>query len=221
MSKDSLGEVHELAGRKVRVLEGQVRVGSTDYKLMHDIDGLCAFVGRTDSEKDWVMDSFPVFYPEGQTETRVGIVLLCDLLRDFTVENRIAHNKFVIGNVDSLREHVATTYGKLTLEYVDKVYLNRKLGGDTAKFLAKRLARYVRTNYPNAATELAVDGRRIVLTRPHKNVVTVDDTAVHKTLLDFALSLGRMYLDAKRVIAGVNPQLLNQQHYFTTTEEAA
>lgn len=213
-----LGEVLELEHRNVRVLEGQVRFGGTDYKVVHDIEGLCAFVGRVDDEKGWVLDSFPVFYPEGQNAVRVGIVLLCDLLRDFTVENRIAHNKYVIGNIDNLEQHVLTTYGKTTFEYVNKVYLNRKIGGDTAKFLAKRLARYLRTNYPGLGSQLEVNGRRLAFRSPHKTVLTIDDTKNFASLAHMANYLGSRFLDAKQAIAAHDPKLLDQSNFFQVTD---
>lgn len=219
------GHQVEINGQKMRVLEGAFGPKGGDYGLMHEIEGVCAWIGRTHEEKGFVLDAFPVFtfreYAKPASATTIGMVLLADLARDFTTENRIASGNFTVGNVDDLQGHIYHTYGATTLEYMTRTFLGRRLGQDNARFLAKRLGRILRLNYPAVSSQIKVDGHRLLVEGPFKKLTALEGGCRIESFQALATYLGTVWLEAEASLLARNPDLYDRSEFFSVTNEAA
>jgi hypothetical protein len=201
---------------KARELEGAYAPPAhLKEQVLHEIPGLAAFVGVKD-EKGRVLTAAPIFLSGDTplTPVRAGIVLLCDLARDFTVENRLGAHNFSLGNADTLDRHVVDAYGKMTLEFLQLRFLGKPLGTQYASFLAKRMIWVLRINYPELKTGACQRNRRIVLEKPFTVLAKFDHRARFDTLLALADSLGTTWMDAEHRLLSKRPELADRARYF-------
>lgn len=205
---------------KTKVVEGYFPVPShLELSVLHEIPGLVAWVGRKD-ENGRVLDASPVFIqdptkPTPLTATRAGIVLLCDMARDFTIENRISKGNFTVGNVDRLETHVKETYGLMTLQYLEKEFASGKpLGTDNARYIAKRLVRILRVNYPELKFDGVTSKSRIILSKPFTILSRIHSGARIANLAGLALGLGSAWVEAETTLLRKRPELADRSQYF-------
>lgn len=213
------GKRIEIDGQKMRVLEGAFGPKGGEYRLLHEQPGVCAWVGRTHEEKGYVLDAFPVFtfreYGKELSPTVIGMVLMADLARDFTTENRIKDGNFTIGNVDDLDQHVYHTYGSVTLQYMSSTFFGKRLGQDNARFLAKRLVRILKLNYPAVASTIKLDAHRLLLEAPFKKIASLEARATMSSFLALATYLGQVWLEAEAGLLARNPELFDRSGFFS------
>lgn len=202
-------------GHKARELAGfYAPPGHLPLKVLHEVPGLVAFVGVTD-EKQRVLDATPIFIgTEVLTPARAGIVLLCDLARDFTVEERLSRGNFTLGNIDALDRHVLDTYGKTTVDYLAHRYLGKPLGVEIARFLAARQTRILRVNYPELRKDAKQDKSRILLVKPFAVLAKFDPERKCKSVLELALYLGATWTTAENTLLRKRPELADRSKYF-------
>lgn len=204
----------ELGGHKVQVAEGSFAAPDhLSLQVLHEVPGLVAFVGRKD-EKNRVLDAVPVFTDPQLSAVRAGVVLLCDMARDLTIENRLGANNFTLGNVDQLEQHVVSTYSQMTLDYLDHAFLGKPLGVDNSRFLAKRMTRTLRANYPALKKLAAQDKSRIVLKHPFTVLAKFDPNARNATLYRLACYLGETWVGATRTLLAKHPHLADRTQFF-------
>lgn len=201
---------------KAQVLEGAYTAPDhLPLEVLHEVPELVAFVGRKD-DRHRVLDATPIFIAgkEPLTPTRAGIVLLCDMARDFTVENRVAGRNFTLGKVNQLEQHVLAVYGEMTLQYLGHSFLNKALGVENSRFLAKRQVRILRVNYPELGKLATADKSRILLKQPFTVLAKFDPGARFKTLLDLALYLGTAWVQMEAQLLARYPHMADRSKYF-------
>lgn len=210
----------------VKVMEGTLPVPEhLPLVVLHEVPGLVAWVGRQD-DKGRVRDAAPIFiqdavHPKPLTALRAGIVLLCDLARDFTVENRLASTNFTLGNADRLETHVTETYGAMTLQYLQREFVGgQALGTANARYIAKRLTRILRVNYPELRFDAMTDKARIILRNPFTLLVRINSNARFKTLLALSTALGEAWLEAESSLLRKRPDLADRSRFFGDAAES-
>lgn len=200
-----------------RVVEGEyLPPANLPITVIHETPGLVAWVGVQD-EKGRVLDATPIFMRTGEplTALKAGVVLLTDLARDFTVDNRVKSNNFTLGNRDALPEHFEATYGKVATGYLVNEFLGKPIGIKNARFLAKRLSRILRANWPACGELVKADGRRILLTNPHTVLTNIPAFTQAGTLLELATGLGEMYLSLEAALFDKRPELADRSKFFS------
>ncbi len=214
------GKVLKFGDLPVRVVDGAFRAPENrPLKVLHEVEGLCAWVGRV-HEDGRVFDAVPVFTNPAADDLTVGCVLLTDLARDFTVDHRLAGNNFHTVHSATVNDDVFNAFGDLTFQYMG-TYLGRGgLGADNAKFVAKRMARVLGINYPDLGKGLKVDGCRLLLTTPFTILAKFESHARFTDLKALATWLGSRWRQAERNLLTKCPVLADRSAYFTVGDEA-
>lgn len=195
----------------VIVTESVIEV-STDkkYEIISKVDGLCAWVGKK-SESGEILDCIPVFL-EGADRGPLtyGMVLLADLARDATLQNR-GGSHVVLGNVDTLDGDIKSNYGDLTLRYIYQEFLSSKLKPDMLRFVAKRYARNLKMNFPEVSANIDTDGHRIRLKQPPTLLANVVAVKRMTSLPELATWLGTHWVEAERNLVRKVPDLSTRE----------
>lgn len=206
---------------KIKLTEGIVpSPKSLKIEVLHEQPGLCAWVGKRNS-KGQIVDAIPVFIAgKNLTEITAGTVLLTDLARDLTVEQRLASHNFAVANFRQIAEHFRITYGYTTENIIRQEYLDGPLGAKTAKFLAARFTRILKVNYLEGANLFEQDGARIRLKTPFKLMTRFDSDTRATNMMDLAVWLGQRWLEAENTLLSAYPHLRDRSKLFKVTDES-
>jgi hypothetical protein len=205
---------------KIKITEGLVpSPKSLKIEVLHEQPGLCAWVGKRNS-KGQIVDAIPVFTAgNALTEVTAGTVLLTDLARDLTVEQRLAGHNFAIANFREIPEHFRVTYGYTTERIINQEYLSGALGPKISKFLAARFTRILKVNYLEGANLFEQNEARIRLKKPFKLLTRFDSDTKARNIMDFAVWLGKRWLEAESTLLQAYPHLSDRSLLFKVTEE--
>lgn len=213
-------------GRKRLVLNEHNVPSPEELKIevLHEQPNLCAWVGKRAADGK-VVDAVP-FFLESETgeplnPVNVGVVLLVDIARDIAVANRYGNHNFAMTSQGALSGHILDTYGKETLEHLLYEFTTRSVQPESNRFLAKRLARVLKVNYLDAATEIRADGGRVRLEDPPTTLTKLETGVRLKTLPDLALWLGMRWLEAEQNLLRKRPDLRDRSKFFQVTEDEA
>lgn len=205
----------------VRVVGGTVpSPKEIKYKILSQVEGLCAWVGKTDPETEKVIDCIPVFLDSDQERGPLtyGMVLLADIARDATVDNRFGAHNLSLGNADTLSDDIKTNYGNLTLNYLNQEFLSRKLPTEVLGFVSKRMARNLKMNFPEAASNIIVDGHRIRLEVPPTHLANPSTPNRMTSLLELATWLGSNWMEAERNLVRKMPELSTRESFLRSLD---
>lgn len=205
---------------KIKITEGLVpSPKSLRIEILYEQPGLCAWVGKRNS-KGQIVDAVPVFTAgKALTDVTAGTVLLTDLARDLTVEQRLANHNFAVANFREISEHFRITYGYTTEKIIYQEYLSGALGAKSAKFLAARFTRILKVNYLEGANLFEQNEARIRLKKPFKLLTRFDSDTKAKNMMEFAVWLGQRWLEAESILLQEHPELADRSLLFKVTEE--
>lgn len=203
---------------EIKVVEGNaVSADDRPLEVLYEQPGLCAWVGRK-SEEGKILDATPFFIANESgsklSSISAGVVLLIDIARDATVENRYNNYSFAMTSVDALSDYIEKTYGETTLKYVRQEYVNRVMSPVSTRFIAKRLARILRVNYLEAASKITTNGNRIRLSDPPTTLVNLRSGIKFGTMAGLAAWLGDCWLEAEVNLLRKHPELQDRSKYF-------